>query len=131
MEKQIIQGKKEQREGFARSLKEHTEQERRIAEGKYEEEVANDPYLRKMKQEHDEKLRIQENAHREEYVKMMTGLTPEEIRKREDERERVSKKTKKARTTALAEKIKKRKQNTQKVIEGNGRDSTKSVNQRT
>ena len=68
-----------------RGVKEYTEQEREIAEREYEEEIAGDPYLRKKKQEHEEKLRIQENAHREEYLKLMTGLTPKEIRKREDE----------------------------------------------
>ena len=128
--KLIVQGKKEQSEGFARRLKEHTEQERRIEEGKYEEEISNAPYIRKMKQEHDGKLKIQENANRVEYLKMMTGLTPEEIRQREDGRERVAKK-KKARATALAEKTKTRKQNMQKAIEENGRDRTKSVNQHT
>ena len=38
-----------------------------------------------MKQEHDEKLRIQEKTHREEYLMTKIGLVPDETRKGEDE----------------------------------------------
>ena len=44
--KLVLQGKKEQRETFARKLKGYTEQEKTISEAKYDAEIANDPYLK-------------------------------------------------------------------------------------
>ena len=52
---------------------------------KFVEDIAKNPYLRKKKQEHEDKQRIQENTDREEYLKQKTGLTTEEIRRGEKE----------------------------------------------
>ena len=62
--KLILQGIQEEREEFARRLKEYTEQEGRKEEERKAAEIENAPALKALKEERDEKMKMQQQQER-------------------------------------------------------------------
>ena len=58
--KLVIQGKEDDRGDCARKLKEYTERENRKEEEKNDAEIENNPQLKALKEQYNEKLRIKE-----------------------------------------------------------------------